>query len=119
MFTLVSVIQWSFRWKLLAAVLFVWAVIGGVSLIRNKEDQREYKAERVVVRATAMWLLVVVAVSPALIFPQFKLPKATGEYKVGTAVYTYTDNNRIETFNDKGDKRKVTVEFWYPKDAGG
>lgn len=118
-FTLVSVIKWSFRWKFLAAVLFVWAIIGSVSLIRNKEDKQEYKTVRVVFKAIAMCLIIVIAVMPALMFPQYKLPEVTGEHEVNTAVYTYTDNNRIETFNDKGEKRKVTVEFWYPKDTDG
>jgi dienelactone hydrolase len=118
-FTLVSVIQWSFRWKFLAAALLVWAVIGGISLLRNKEDKQEYKTVRVAFKAITMWLIIVIAVIPALIFPQYKLPVVTGEYEVNTAVYTYTDNNRIETFNDNGEKRKVTVEFWYPKDADG
>lgn len=117
--TLVSVIQWSFRWKVLAAVLLVWEIMGGVALIRNKEDKKEYKTVRVVHKAITIWLIVVVAVTPALIFPQYKLPEVTGKHKVGTVVYTYTDNSRIETFNDKGEKRKVTVEFWYPKDTDG
>jgi len=118
-FTLVSFIQWSFRWKLLAVILLIWTIIGGVSLIRKKEDKKAYKAARIVFKAIAMWLIVVIAVTPALIFPQYKIPKVTGKYEVKTEVYTYTDNNRIETFNDKGEKRKVNVEFWYPENANG
>lgn len=117
--TLVSAIQWSFRWKALAAVLLLWAIIGVVSLIRSKEDKKEYKAIRVVFKAIAMWLILVMAVTPAIILPQYKLPETTGKYKVNTAVYTYTDNSRIETFKNTGENRKVTVEFWYPKDAQG
>lgn len=117
--TLSSVIQWSFRWKPLAAVLLVWAITGGLALIRNKEDKQEYRKTRVLIKAVSMWLIVIIAVTPVLIFPQYKLPRVTGEHEVSTAVYTYTDNSRIETFNDKGEKRRITVEFWYPKDANG
>ena len=66
-----------------------------------------------------MLLLVVIAVTPALIFPQYKLPKMTGKHEVATVNYTYTDQSRIETFTNTGENRKVNVEFWYPKDAGG
>ncbi len=117
--TLATIIEWSFRWYLLAVILFIWATIGSVSLIRKKRDKKEYRAVRIMYKAIVMWLIAVIAVTPALIFPQFKLPKATGEHKVNTVVYTYTDNNRIETFSNTGKNRRVTVEFWYPADAHG
>lgn len=116
---LTVVIQWSFRWKLLGLVLFVWALLGCISIIRNREVAKGYKPVPIVFKAIALWLVVVMAVIPALVFPQYQQPKATGTYKVNTAVYTYTDKNRIETFNNKGENRRVTVEFWYPKDAQG
>jgi len=118
-FTLVSVIQWSFRWYGLAALLLIWAALGAWTLIRNKEEKKEYKTGRIVFNAIAMLLLIVIAVTPALIFPQHKLPKMTGKYEVATVNYTYTDESRIETFTNTGEKRKVNVEFWYPKDTGG
>ncbi len=118
-FTLVSVIQWSFRWYGLAALLLVWAAIGAWTLIRKKEEKKEYKTGRIVFNAIAMLLLVAISVTPALIFPQHKLPKMTGKYEVTTVNYTYTDASRIETFTNTGENRKVNVEFWYPKDSGG
>lgn len=98
-FTLVSVIEWSFRWILLAVILLIWTIIGGVSLICKKGYEKEYKAGRIVFKAITMLLIVFIAVTPALIFPQYGLPKMTGEYEVDTVVYTYTDDSRIETFN--------------------
>jgi dienelactone hydrolase len=118
-FTLVSVIKWSFRWYGLFALLLVWAVLGAWTLIRKKEEKKEYKTRRIVFKAIAMLLIVVFAVTPALIFPQQKLPKKTGEYEVATVNYTYTDKSRIETFTHTGENRKVNVEFWYPKDTHG
>ncbi|MGE5678453.1 MAG: alpha/beta hydrolase family protein [Pseudomonadota bacterium] len=117
--TLSSVIQWSFRWMLLAAILLVRAITGALTIIRNKEDKQEHRKIHVLIKATSMWLLVAAAAIPALIFPQYKLPGVTGEHEVGTAVYTYTDNSRIEAFNDKGENRRITVEFWYPEDTSG
>lgn len=118
-FTLVSVIQWSFRWYGLAALLLVWAALGASTLIRKKEEKKEFKTGPIVFKAMAMLLLVVFAVTPALIFPQAQLPKMTGQYQVATVNYTYTDKSRIETFTNTGENRKVNVEFWYPKDANG
>lgn len=119
LFVLASVIQWGFRWYLPAAVLLIPAIAGGVSLIRRKEDKKEFKTVRTVLKAVVLWLVVVVAVTPALIFPQYKLPTVTGGHKVDTVVYTYTDDSRTETFGKTGGNRKVTVGFWYPEAAGG
>jgi predicted dienelactone hydrolase len=86
--------------------------------VRKKDDRKNYKAVRVVFRAAFTWIIIAAAVIPALIFPQFKLPAMTGKHKVATAVFTYTDNSRIETFKGTGGRR-VNVEFWYPEDADG
>ena len=117
--TLASVIRWSFRWYLLAALLFVWAVLGAWTLVRKKAEKKGFSAVRTVVVSIAMLLLVFIVLIPALIFPQYTLPKVTGKHAVATVNYTYTDNNRIETFTNTGEHRKVNVEFWYPKDGGG
>jgi dienelactone hydrolase len=119
LFTLVSVIQWSFRWYLLAGLLFVWAALGAWTLAGKKAGKKAFSAGRTVVHAITMLLLVLIAVTPALILPQYSLPRATGKHPVATASLTYTDESRIETFADTGEHRKVNVEFWYPEDAGG
>ncbi len=118
-FTLISVIQWGFRWYLLAALLLVWAALGAWTLIRRKTEKKGYQAGRSVFNAIAMLLLVVVVLTPALVFPQYQAPKMTGKHAVATVSHTYTDASRVETFTTTGENRKVNVEFWYPKDAGG
>lgn len=118
-FALVSVIKWSTRWKALALLLLIWAILGVWSLIRNKKDKKEYKARRIVLKAIGTLILVTISITPALIFPQYELPNITGDYEIVTATYTYTDKSRIETFNDKGENREVNVEFWYPQNADG
>jgi hypothetical protein len=119
LFTLVSVIQWSFRWYGLATLLLVWAVLGAWTLIGEKVEQDEYRNRRVVRRAIRGVLLVCVAIIPALVFPQHQSPRVTGTHPVATVNYTYTDKSRTETFTKTGESRKVNVEFWYPKDGGG
>lgn len=117
--TFSSVIVWDFSWALLAILLFILAVIGTISLIRNKANTKEYKSSRIIGKAILMTLALIFALVPALVFPQYKLPKVTGEYEVATATYTYTDENRIEEFNNTGENRFVNVQFWYPDHADG
>jgi dienelactone hydrolase len=116
--TLVSAIQWSFRWYGLTALLSVWAVLGAWTLIGKKAERNDSKTRSIVRRAIQTLLLVYLAILPALIFPQHRPPKVTGKYEVATVSYTYTDKSRVETFSNTGENRKVNVEFWYPKDAG-
>ncbi|MEQ7052104.1 alpha/beta hydrolase [Paenibacillaceae sp. P-4] len=118
-FTLASVIEWSFRWMGLGMLLFVWALLGVWTLIRSKEEHKEYKSSRVIRNAIAMLMLVIIAIIPALVFPQYHLLPVTGKYQVATATYTYVDKNRIEQFTDTGENRHVNVEFWYPEQADG
>jgi dienelactone hydrolase len=119
LFTLVSVIEWGFRWYLLAALLLVWAALGAWMLMRKPAEKKDYKAFPTVFRAVLTLLLVTIAVTPALVFPQHKQPKVTGTHPVATALFTYTNQNQTETFTNTGEKRKVNVEFWYPADSTG
>jgi dienelactone hydrolase len=117
--TLSSVIVWSFRWMMLAILLFLLAVKGTVSLIRNKTNTQKYKTSSIVWKSILMIVAFVFALAPALVFPQHKSPKVTGEYEVATDSYTYIDKNRMEEFTGKGHNRFVNVRFWYPKNADG
>lgn len=117
LFALASVIQWSFRWYLLGGLLLIWAVIGTIQLAGKKAVTKPFSAVRTVFNAIGAMLLVLIAVAPALILPQFTLPKPTGAYEIATATFTYTDESRVETFTNSGEKRKVNVKFWYPKGA--
>ncbi|HOG46505.1 MAG TPA: alpha/beta hydrolase [Anaerolineae bacterium] len=113
------VIDWSFRYYALAALLLLLAVLGAISLLRKKEEEHAYSAARVAVRGAGMTALIFVVTLPAIIFPQYSPLEPTGQYRVATASYTYTDTNRIETYTNTGDYRKLNVELWYPDDAGG
>ena len=66
----------------------------------------------------ALWV-VLLALSPALIFPQYKPLETTGSYGVETVAYTYADESRIETYSAAGGPRKLTVQYWYPAGADG
>ena len=47
--------------------------------------------------------------------PFENLPSPSGNYKVGTHVYTWVDTDRYEWFTDiSEDYRKIVVQIWYP-----
>lgn len=116
---LMSIIEWGIRYYTLAALLFLLAAMGAVALIRKREEKREYKSVRVILRAIGMTVLIFVFILPAIIFPQHKALATTGKYKVATKNYTYTDEKRIETYTNTGENRKLNVEMWYPENAEG
>ncbi|CAH8770432.1 alpha/beta hydrolase family protein [Paenibacillus dendritiformis] len=119
MFTLASVMEWSFRWVGIGLLLLVWAVLGVRTLLRSKEERQQFRCGRIVRHAVVMLVLVAMAVTPALVFPQYALPQVTGEYQVASVSYTYMDKNRIEQFTGTGENRVVNVGFWYPDNADG
>lgn len=112
-------IDWSFRYYALAALLLLLALMGALSLIRGKEEKTAHKAVRVVSRAVGMTVLITVAALPAIVFPQYRPLEPTGQYQVAAATYTYTDADRVETYTNTGENRKVNVELWYPENAVG
>ncbi len=115
----ISVIQWSFRWYGLGALLLVWPVSGTVVLFRRNTREKDFHARQVVSSAISTLLLVYLAALPALVFPQHKIPETTGLYTVASVQYTFIDGDRIEKYARRGEKRKVNVEFWYPAKADG
>ena len=118
-FTLLSVIEWGIRWYTLAVLLLIWAALGAWTLIGKQAEKKAYTATHSVVNALVTLLLVVIALTPALIFPQHALIATTGTYQVATVNYTYTDPSRSETFATTGESRKLNVELWYPQNAAG
>ncbi len=115
--TLLTIIQWSFRWYGLAALLTVWTILGVWMLVRRKADTKKFSAGGAIVKGFGSLLLVCLVLLPALIFPQSKPPKITGKHPVTTVLFTYIDENQVETFSNNGEKRKFNVEFWYPADS--
>jgi hypothetical protein len=120
--TLVSVIAWGSRWYGLGALLLVWAALGALALRRSGLSTFECKAEQgshtrwSIATAVASIALLVVALLPALVFPEHGRIATTGEHTVATALYTLTDEHRVETYTDTGKNRALNVEFWYPQD---
>jgi dienelactone hydrolase len=116
-FVLLLDITWNFRWRLITILLLIWAILGAVTLIRGRKDEKKYKWGRSVRKAIVRVLLIFIALIPAYVFPKHELVPTTGKFKVATTLYTYSDKKRIETYTDKGEARKLNVQFWYPDDS--
>ena len=109
----------SFRWYGLAVLLFIQAVHDVWMLLKSKGQELEYKAKTVVFKTLAAILLTFVSVIPALIFPAYESLATTGPYLATTPLTTYTDNSRLESFTNSGEKRRINVGFWYPQTVEG
>jgi len=116
---LVSVIQWDLRWYGLTVLLLVWGTLGAVTLIRGRATKKEFRGKRIVLRAVFSLFLAFIGLTPALVFPEHGAIATTGEFQVATVTYTYTDPNRMETYTNSGEQRRLRVELWYPHDARG
>jgi dienelactone hydrolase len=113
-----GVIRFSFRYYMLYLILFVNAISGAWYFWKKKDKkQKLYKKKYVIISGMGRMMLLTTAIFPAVMFPQFKPIAVSGDLKVTTVSYTLTDPDRRETFSDKEENRKVTVQFWYPKDG--
>jgi dienelactone hydrolase len=119
LFGVIQVITWSFRYVFFAIVLMVYAILGIIGLIRKKVDKKNYTKVRIIRKTIGSVLLLSITIFPAIFFPQYEPIPESGELDVAMVNYTYTDKNRIETYDDSGENRKLNVEFWYPEDGTG
>ncbi|HCD27578.1 MAG TPA: hypothetical protein DER02_08660 [Gammaproteobacteria bacterium] len=52
------------------------------------------------------------------LYPFYPLPAPQGPYAIGTEVFEWTDQSRLEWFtDDPQDHRRIVVQVWYPTDA--
>jgi dienelactone hydrolase len=116
---LADVVQWGARWYTLAALLLIWAALGVWSLVRTPAEKRPFAVGKGLLGAFGTLLLVSVAVTPALIFPQHRVPAVTGSLQVANYTETYIDPDRTDPFSANGEKRFVNVECWYPANGAG
>ena len=124
-FILFADIKWNFRWYGLAAWLFILAVFSVGRLMRSHDPKKANRkgnkssSVRIIFKSIGMLALVFLSLIPGLVFPEHDLIEPTGQFKVATAQYTYTDINRIETYSDSGKFRTLNVAFWYPQVESG
>ncbi len=114
-----TMVEWGLRWYAFGAYLLVGALLGAARLVQKDRPVREDPPGRTIRKAVCSILPAALALTPVLIFPQHASLQPTGQYAIETAIYTYTDPDRVETYTDTNENRKVTVQFWYPQNAAG
>lgn len=110
-----GVLEWGFRYTLLLIVIISQSILGAIILFNKKE--KEYKLGKTIFIFFRNCVIFAFALTLAIICPQYKPIETTGDYDVTTAKYTWVDKSRIEEFTTTGEKRAVTVDFWYPEKA--
>lgn len=115
---IIGVIHMSFRWYMLYLILFIKAILAIWYFVgKSKRKEKILKKKYVIIICIGNALLFIIALIPAIMFPQFNPIEITGESKTTTVSYTLTDPDRIESFSDKKENRQVTIQFWYPENV--
>lgn len=110
-----------FRWRAENRRMKRWR--NGQSAETGERDEKELPEKsltipRQLLRVSGTMLLFLIALFHAILAPQFKPLPVTGDHKVSNTIYTWVDENRLETYSDTGENRTVTLEIWYPEDEG-
>lgn len=121
LFLMVGLLDGLNRYGILIAVLLVQSLISLPRIRRKNSLETKGTACRIpgqLGRFFGNLLLYLIVLLPAILFPQYKEPKVTGNHAVSISEYTWVDENRIETYSDTGENRALTVKFWYPEETG-
>lgn len=120
LFLIISpIIDWSFAWWLLGVLLGVQAV-WGILVLALKKGNAEVRRSKTIFLFIGKVFLIGMVMAPILVFPSYEPINTTGRFSVSTKSFTLTDKSRNEQFTkDVSDKRKVTIQFWYPSELSG
>ncbi len=121
---LTGVLEWGFRYYAIALVLLVQALVAVIGLIKKQSKEKAFHIGNVIGNFIGKVFLYYMALLLAIICPQFRPVTPDGEWAVAYSKYTWTDEERIETFavvkeGEAAPHRKLTVEFWYPEEDTG
>lgn len=109
--------KWRFACAL--AVLFVRAMIAGVSyLVKGKKEQNIVKKPARIISSVLAVVLMAFSLMPAFMFSNYNGLEVTGEYEISECNAILIDKNRNDTFENDGSSREVPVHFYYPKTEG-
>ncbi|MDE6203447.1 MAG: acetylhydrolase, partial [Lachnospiraceae bacterium] len=88
--------------------------------MREKKADDSRKGRKWVIRGIKIFGMLVLlgGLFRLILFPPYKQPKVTGNLEVAVEEFTWVDESRVDTFTDTGEKRALTVKFWYPKENG-
>ncbi len=112
-----GVLEGYWRYAGIALLLTMMGIISLITLKKRGEREITKPFSRVM-RTVGSLTLYITFMLPAIMFPQTQPITVTGELPAATALYTWTDESRVEAFSSNGGKRGVTVQFYYPESGG-
>ncbi len=113
---LMNILQGFFRYGGLIVILILQILTQGINYQRGK--RKSYSLGKSI-RALLINILVFgFALFPAILLPQYTEPQMTGSHEIEEFDFTWIDESRIETYDESGEYRKVTVHIWSPKEDG-
>lgn len=83
--------------------------------VNATQGRKKFRIRGLIILAVIILLAVIIRL---MVFPPYKGPEATGSCTVLTREFTWVDESRTEAFTDTGEKRALTVKFWYPEEEG-
>lgn len=107
-------IQWGLRYYALALWLFILLAVTIAAVRFERGSGHRPRDRRIVLNALAVSGVTFLAISPALVFPEYSPLEPTGAFAVATSADTLTDPRRMEPYADSGELRSVNVGYWYP-----
>lgn len=110
-----GIIDFNSSWIMSGLFLGV-QVIKGVNFIAKKKSNMEIKKSRLISSTISRCIMLFFLLIPTLIFPHYEEIKPSGKFEIGTVSYSLTDESREEYFTEEDDRRKITIQFWYPSD---
>lgn len=112
---LTGVLDGLLRYAGLVIVLLIQAIL---FLVYRKRKESTHSKSKPIRNVVLNLFLYVMALSFAILFPQYQEPRITGDLRTLTKEFTWVDKDRVETYSDTGENRAVTVKFWYPEEKG-
>lgn len=110
----VKVIQPGFRFVAVETILALRCIFGILAILLVKEEKDSKPVGRII--GTFFTCVgYVAAVTPAIMFPQYKPLPVTGQFEVKTTHTTYVDESRVDPYDTSGEARKIGAMVWYPE----
>src|SRR5690606_34821925 len=101
-----GLISFGFRYFVITVVLLVKVILSVITII--KKTKLDYKLSRSIRKLVSNVLLVMFALTSAIVFPQYEEIPVSGNYEVETSKYTWVDKSRMETYQNNEIHRALT-----------
>lgn len=109
--------RWQFIGIYIVVAYEVLLILRGFWRRKKTEDvRRQPKRKNGIL--WVLFILILISLVLATIFPVKNLPAPKGPYTVGTMTVDLIDGDRLELYGShKGEQRKIRVQLYYPSDA--